>query len=325
MKKMLIILLLVAFVLSLTVSANALVGEGRKKRVLTRDWNIQRRYVRGAAAQSLGPNFLDNDWDRVDEGSWSNLTQADKDFLKTVSGLDAGIWYYIDLTTHTVNTTGFQDYSWGYTEVLDAYTTVEVTVNIIYQCVLAVYDYSPIVLDLDGNNKIDVAKNNWRPHAPKFYRQYAKFFDITGDGADDFTEWLAPNSADGLLVIPDNGEVRGALQLFGTAGGYKDGYEKLSIVSDKDNNGWVEGKELEGLAIWIDKNNDAVCQKDELKSLSAFNIKRISTAHKDYVSKFLPYFILDSKSILSSFVQSIRMKILTRFHLLQSGNSEYPF
>ncbi len=286
MKKIVVIMILLAFIVGLTLTADASVSEKRNKRVLSVNWVQPHRYVMGCAAEQLGPNFLDNDWDEVNAGSWSNLTAADKAYLKTCSGLNNGTWYSIDLTTHTVSTNGFSDYSYNSTDVLDPYTTVVTTVNVTYELVLKVYDYSPIVLDLNDDGKIDVAKNNWHPHAPKFYREFAKFFDITGDGADDYTEWMMPNTRDGLLVMPENGEVKNALQLFGTAGGYRDGYEKLSIVCDKDNNGWVEGEELEGLAIWIDENNDAVCQASELKQLSDYNIKKIATNHNDFVSKY---------------------------------------
>lgn len=286
MRKLVVIVILLAFIVGLTLSVDASVSEKRNKRVLNVGWVQPHRYVMGCAAEQLGPNFLDNDWDEVNAGSWSNLTAADKAYLKTCSGLNNGTWYSIDLTTRTVSTNGFSDYSYTLTDVLDPYTTTITTVNVTYELVLKVYDYSPIVLDLNNDGKIDVAKNNWRPHAPKFYREFAKFFDITGDGADDYTEWMMPNAHDGLLVMPENGEVKNALQLFGTAGGYRDGYEKLSIICDKDSNGWVEGEELEGLAIWMDENNDAVCQPEELKQLSDYNIKKISTNHKDFISKY---------------------------------------
>jgi hypothetical protein len=152
--------------------------------------------------------------------------------------------------------------------------------------VLGVWDASPIVLDLNGSGRIDTAKNEWRPHAPTFYKEYASNFDLTGDGQKDLCEWFKPGTKDGLLCIPENGEVRNALQLFGTAGGYNDGYEKLSIICDKDKNGWVEGSELEGLMLWVDSNHDGICQPDEQHSLSEFGVKRISAKHNNYVSVY---------------------------------------
>jgi len=82
------------------------------------------------------------------------------------------------------------------------------------------------------------------------------------------------------------GKVEGALELFGTAGGFTDGFEKLSMICDHDNNGWVEGKELEGLKIWIDANHNGICEPEELHELSDFGITRISTRHENYVSSY---------------------------------------
>ncbi|MFP4497117.1 MAG: hypothetical protein ACLFQV_02805 [Vulcanimicrobiota bacterium] len=152
---------------------------------------------------------------------------------------------------------------------------------------VGVWCESPIVLDLDNNNTIDTAANKWLPHDPKFYTHFAKFFDIDGDMKEDFTEWMSADPSDGLLVMPEDGKVETALQLFGTAGGYMDGYEKLSIVCDTDKNGWVEGQELEGLALWIDKNNNARCEEDELHSLQDFNVKKIATDHDNFKSTFV--------------------------------------
>jgi hypothetical protein len=251
------------------------------------------------------------------------LTKEEADFLTGMTGLSQNTWYNIDLTggaytteympglkpdditTGMLTKTGFDDY----TKTLEEYTETTITYdfdplnpfevvelheyntyitiqNVLYQVIAVVYDYSPLVLDLDKNNRIDVANNDWRPHAPLFYGRYAKFFDMTGNGTQDFTEWKKASPADGLLVMPENGRVEGALQLLGTAGGYRDGFEKLSIVFDKDQNGWIEGQELNGLMIWIDRNNDAICQPDELHPLSDFNIARISTGHNDYVGKY---------------------------------------
>lgn len=262
---------------------------------ITYDKTETHRVVSGYAEYAIGPNFLDNDWDR---GDLSGLTQAEKDYLRSLTGLSARVTYYIDMTGQTVSTSPFTD-SISYTteefvnvgigdmgEDIFVRTRIITIEGVRYQIVADVYDYSPVVLDLDDNGKIDVAYNYWLPHAPKFYREYARFFDITGDGMEDFTEWMARNARDGLLVMPENGKVENALQLFGTAGGYKDGYEKLSILCDKDRNGWVEQDELAGLAIWIDANNNGICESNELHNLADFNIRRIATKHTNFTSKY---------------------------------------
>ncbi len=260
------------------------------------------RVVRGYAKVKLAPNFLDNDWDK---GSLAGLTAAERAYLKTVTGLDNGSWYYIDLTGQTIRTdTGFDNTQYAQTgERTDRVTSVirvdggyltvhQDTRNLyyerdVYQLVADVYDYSPLVLDLNRDGKLDVARNEWRPHAPEFYAENARFFDITGDGTPDFTEWKSLGAQDGILVRPENGKVENALQFFGTAGGYKDGFEKLSLVQDGNQDGWVEGAELEGLFLWIDANSDGKMQPAELRTLEEFGIVRISTDHKDYVGRFV--------------------------------------
>ena len=148
-------------------------------------------------------------------------------------------------------------------------------------------DGDPVVLDLNNDGKIDVANKFWLPHKA-FYKSHMRFFDLTGDGAPDAIEWISPNSGDGLLCTPnEEGKVETALELFGTAEGFDDGLHKLSVMFDKDKNGWVEGEELKGIAIWTDKNSDGICDDGEIKPLSDFNITRINTEHsKAYVGKY---------------------------------------
>jgi hypothetical protein len=281
------------------------------------------RVVMGWARKEISPNFLDNDWE--DWGFFSNqtgeaalgdssssytsgntflslLTPSEAAYLSTITGLAANTNYYIDMTAQVIQTTPFEDYTYNSTstgtsstvQIIDPYTTIVTdtvitivtTNNVVYQIICQVYDHSPLVLDLSGDGKIQVARNQWMPHAPKFYPEFARYFDMVGDGSMLYSEWVAPGIKDGFLVKPEDGRVESALQLFGTAGGYRDGFEKLSHVCDTDKNGWVEGPELQGLALWIDSNSDAICQEDELKPLHDYGITRISTASKDYLSRF---------------------------------------
>lgn len=244
-------------------------------------------------------NMTENDWDR----GWnrSDYTDSEWAYLQTLTDLKGGVNYYIDLTNSTCSTVAPVTNTWtdvdsnvsrtvkvvdGVVVTTNSTTITETKKGDIYQLVADAYDSSPIMLDLNNDNTPSTAFGMWTKHAPKFFGQYAKFFDITGDGNVDYTEWTTPNTGDALLVKPENGKVETALQLFGTAGGYEDGYEKLSLVCDTDKNGWVEGKELEDLALWMDVNSDGVCQTEELKNLSDFGITAISTNHSNYVSSY---------------------------------------
>ncbi len=238
---------------------------------------MQNAYVSGGSRNN----------DLVDLTGHTIINDSSMNFSGHWHDIYASFNKYFPDTTRTYTDTYYED------EMLDPYTTIVyenkviTTENINYQ-LIAYYCESPIVLDLDGTQEIDTAKNIWQPHDPKFYIQNAKFFDINGDGQEDYTEWMNANPKDGLLVIPDeNGKVNSALELFGTAGGYADGYEKLSIVCDKDKNGWVEGEELSGLKLWIDSNNNAVCESSELKELSDYGVVKIATSHKDFVSTYV--------------------------------------
>jgi hypothetical protein len=92
------------------------------------------------------------------------------------------------------------------------------------------------------------------------------------------TEWLKKNGGDGFLVSDYNGDgkINDATELFGTEGPngkkYKNGYEKLAAMHDKNKDGKITGKELESLQVWKDTNADGVVQKGELQSLAKHGI-----------------------------------------------------
>ena len=149
--------------------------------------------------------------------------------------------------------------------------------------VVGAVQYSPIIIDLNGDGKPGTSRNIWKAHWPAFFSERTAIFDMSGTGRDDLVEWLG--TSDGLLVKPEaDGSVKNALNLFGTAGGYKDGYEKMSKVLDLDKNGWVEKDELHGLYIWVDKNGNAKVDKGEMKTVQEYGIERISVKHKEYQS-----------------------------------------
>ncbi|MFN3478742.1 MAG: hypothetical protein ACK4ZM_05210, partial [bacterium] len=150
---------------------------------------------------------------------------------------------------------------------------------------------SPIVLDLDGNGKIDTFLKNHNPQNvdPRYYSRM-KFveFDINGNGLNLLVEWLGPR--DGFLIAPSEktfktGEVTGN-ELFGTAGGYLDGFHKLSLY-DKNKDNKLTGEELNGLYVWQDLNSNAKAENGELKNLGELGVNEISLTHKNYESYYI--------------------------------------
>lgn len=142
---------------------------------------------------------------------------------------------------------------------------------------------SPIVLDLDGDGKIQASNGEWLPHPERFHQERLALFDFYGNGFPLMTEWVGPN--DGLLCLPDeDGKVDGT-RLFGTTTGHQDGYAALSVL-DGNTDGKLTGVELEGLQVWQDADGDARAQASELKTVQELGITSLDLQHRAFASSF---------------------------------------
>jgi len=138
---------------------------------------------------------------------------------------------------------------------------------------------SPIILDLDGNGRPDVAAGEWKPHGDNYFSGAQQVnFDLDGDGRAELTEWMGPN--DGLLAMDanHNGQIDDGKELFGTAGGFSDGYRKLAGL-DQDGDGRLTGWELKDLSVWQDLDGDGTTDAGELRSAKKMGITSINTRH----------------------------------------------
>jgi hypothetical protein len=193
--------------------------------------------------------------------------------------------FYIDAETAEVKAMGSSRELMSNPQSLSAAVGKEVNIKGQEYKIVGARNWSPIILDLDGDGKVSVARGIWTPHAPEFYQDRTCLFDLTGDGEVEFCEWTFPK--DGLLAMPEpDGEVKDATNLFGTAGGYRDGFFKMALVLDKNQDGWVDEEEMKGLLIWVDANGNGLAEKDELKPIETYGIARISVHHKNFVSEF---------------------------------------
>ncbi|MEX2664308.1 hypothetical protein [Candidatus Uabimicrobium amorphum] len=146
------------------------------------------------------------------------------------------------------------------------------------------YDHvftSPIVLDMDGDGKLEASNGVYLPHVYKDGRVVE--FDINGDGFVDLTEWVGKN--DGLLIQYDSSKPVSGAQLFGDADGFINGYEKMRSL-DADENGTLEGQELSTLSVWQDKNLNAKVDAGEIQSLADLKITELKVEHDNFVSQF---------------------------------------
>lgn len=167
------------------------------------------------------------------------------------------------------------------TTFVDGLTTTSYNQVAVWQ-ISTLRTISPLLLDMDGDGAIQASGGQWLPHQ-KTHRERMAFFDFHGDKFPVLMEWPGPK--DGILCEPrPDGSIDGT-RLFGTANGFKDGYEALR-VRDTNNDGKISGDELRGLAIWTDLNSDARPQKGEVKALAEHGVSELSLRHKNYVASF---------------------------------------
>jgi len=174
------------------------------------------------------------------------------------------------ITTNTTHTYDVITKTGSYNKV----TTYELSKSI---------SYSPIVLDLDGDGKIDASNGQYLAHRDNVSDKVA-MFDFFGNGYPVLTEWVSAN--DGLLCRPaEDGSVKGT-NLFGTANGFRDGYEEMAAY-DANEDGVLSGEELTDLRVWVDANGDAIAQPAELKTLAELGITSLKVSHDNFKSTFV--------------------------------------
>ena len=168
------------------------------------------------------------------------------------------------------------------TSFIDATTTTEYN-RVAAWTISALRTISPLLLDMDGDGKIQASGGQWLPHR-KLHKERMAFFDFHGDNFPVLMEWPGPQ--DGILCEPpSNGQIDGS-HLFGTATGFRHGYEALK-TKDSNGDGKIKGAELNGLAVWMDSNSDARVQQGEVRSLAQHQISELSLKHKRFVATYV--------------------------------------
>jgi hypothetical protein len=104
-------------------------------------------------------------------------------------------------------------------------------------------------------------------------------FDLNGSNLPQQYAWVRSDT--GILVWdPErSGRITSGRQLFGSVTWWMfwdDAYQVLRVLDD-DGNGWVEGPELAGLALWFDRDEDALSDAGEVIPIEATPIAAIAT------------------------------------------------
>lgn len=103
-------------------------------------------------------------------------------------------------------------------------------------------------------------------------------FNLDGTGLKQSWSWVKPET--GILVWdPERtGKITSGRQLFGSVTWwvmFEDGYQALDALDD-NRDGWLTGKELEGIAVWFDRNSNAVSDADEVVPIESLPIHAVA-------------------------------------------------
>ena len=188
--------------------------------------------------------------------------------------------YFVETTYATTTTYNKTDKTTTTTtNVVNTTTKYKTTVHEVNVTIT----YSPIVLDLDGDGKIEASNGQYLAHTDDMNGKLV-MFDLFGNNYPVLTEWVGAN--DGLLCKPAaDGTVNGS-NLFGNLCGFEDGFEQMSAY-DANEDGVLSGEELKDLRVWTDVNGDAIAQAGELKTLDELGITSLSVNHNNYKSTFV--------------------------------------
>jgi hypothetical protein len=132
---------------------------------------------------------------------------------------------------------------------------------------------TPIIFPMDGRTRLEGLIS------PDVVVQ----FDLAGDGREESWPWVGPQA--GILVWdPENtGWVTSGRQMFGSVTWWmfwRNGYEALAALDD-DRDGWLTGAELAGIAVWCDRNGNAVSEAGEVCPLADTGVVGVVVAATD--------------------------------------------
>jgi hypothetical protein len=160
---------------------------------------------------------------------------------------------------------------------------------------------SPLAIDLVGLGRIETTGESTAVDAVRHKVGRTVVFK-TPEGPTKI-EWLTGNGQ-GFLVDNRDGHAEADMnfgRLFGPTDSTSDGFETLAKW-DHSGSGLVSGRDLDGLAVWID-NGDAVAQQGEIVPLKKLGVTAIATnwnkvIDRDGSMKMQSYALRDGKPLL---------------------------
>jgi hypothetical protein len=103
-------------------------------------------------------------------------------------------------------------------------------------------------------------------------------FDLDGDGRTEWWPWVSAGT--GILVWDPKGKgrIESGLQLFGSVTwwmSWRNGYEPLASLDD-NRDGTLRGSELNGIAVWQDRNGNGISDPGEVVPVASRGIIEIA-------------------------------------------------
>ena len=103
-------------------------------------------------------------------------------------------------------------------------------------------------------------------------------FDLDGSGSETRWGWITPKAAWLVYDPQGTGKITSGLQFFGNVTFWvfwRDGYQALRALDD-NGDGVLSGSELQGLALWTDRNGNGISDPGEITSVQEIGITAIS-------------------------------------------------
>lgn len=107
-------------------------------------------------------------------------------------------------------------------------------------------------------------------------------FDLDGTGVARKRGWITPKAGWLVYDANDSGKITSGRQMFGSVTFWlfwRNGYEALASLDDNQD-GWIDGAELEHLKIWRDENSNGVSEPGEVLPVAEWGITAISVRHE---------------------------------------------
>jgi hypothetical protein len=113
-------------------------------------------------------------------------------------------------------------------------------------------------------------------------------FDLDGSGLNRKWGWITPKAAWLVFDPKGKGQITSALQMFGNVTFWifwRDGYSALASL-DNDGDGYLRGSELNGLALWQDRNGNGISDAGEVTPVGELGITAIACTGEDHALGF---------------------------------------